>query len=488
MTMNDTYGQPEDDGACGPVGFYAPLPLTAGASPASLALVRAAAAGQLAFYVGAGVSMSPPTSLPRGSDVQLRVAQQAHDLLGVEVVSPASNEPTLEELGAAAAVLGDGVLDQLRELAAGAIDFVDAPPNFAHRAIALLLREGLVDVLTVNWDRGIERAGLELGYTVEPIVTQEQRGQSGGHPRMDKLNGCASKPSTLRITTAEVDEPLAWAEHRFGAVLTDATVVFLGLGTVGDYVASGVERMLAGARNSPVTMFVVVPDLSAGWTNALGDRAHEAHVSECAEPFLDELLRAAVRLALGNARLAAEGAAAGGHAAAMALTTGANQLIEALHAHAASPVWRWWRDGACGASTGHRFIFDDRGADALAVVFALVGDAAVTVSGDDDALVVELDGHYLEISCWPGLQARQLVERQADRIRRRRRRGVYRDLTKRIVSVCAGHRGPLPLASVSLDISDPQGSPSDIVDGSEHISAQWVAAESFIQGQVVELA
>jgi hypothetical protein len=469
------------------VSFYAAHPLSAGASPAALALARAAVDGRLAFYVGAGVSMSPPTSLPSGVEVQRRVAGQARELLGVEVEAPITGEPTLEELGAAAAALGDAVLDQLRELAAGAIDFVDAPPNFGHEAIALLLREGLIDVLTVNWDRGIERAGLELGYTVTPVLTQQQRGEGGPHPRMDKLNGCASSPRTLRITRDEVDEPLDWAAHRVGAMLTDATVVFIGLGTVGDYVADGVERMLVGTRDAPVTLRVVAPSLSDAWTSALGERAAEAHIPQRAEPFLDELLRAAVRLALARAREAAERAAASGHSASAALQVGADQLIGGLNAHAAAPVWRWWRDGACGTSVGRPFIFDARGEDALAVVFALVGEAEVAVSGDDDALVVELERHYLEISCWPGLSARQLVERQADRIRRRRRRGVYRDTTKRIVSVCSGHRGPLPFATVTLDIADPQGSPSDILDGSEHISAQWVAAESFIQGQVVQL-
>ncbi len=329
---------------------------------------------------------------------------------------------------------------------------------------------------------------MELGYTVEPVLTQAQRSERSALQRMDKLNGCASKPRTLRITREEVDEPLAWAEHRVGAALTDATMVFVGLGTVGDYVASGVERMLAGARNAPLSVFVVGPNLSVGWAEVLGDRAAEAHVAARAEPFLDELLRAVMRLALGNARDAAERTAAGGHGASAALRTGANRLTQALQAHPAAPVWRWWRDGACGAIAGRSFIFDARGEDALAVVFALVGDAPVTISGDGDALVVELEGHYLEIGCWPGLLAGQLVERQADRIRRRRRRGVYGNLSKRIVSVCAGHRGPLPLADVSLDITDPQGSPSDILDGSEHISAQWVAAESYIQGQIVALA
>lgn len=432
--------------------------------------------------------MSPPTSLPRGAVVQRRVADQARHLLGVEVEAPAAGQPTLEELGAAAAALGEDVLDQLRALAAAVIDFADVPPNFAHEAIALLLREGLVDVLTVNWDRGIERAGSDLGYTVRPIITQHQRGEPTTHPRMDKLNGCASEPHTLRITREEVDEPLAWAEHRVGSVLTDKTMVFLGLGTVGDYVASGVERILAGARGGRLTVFVVTPCLSIGWAEALGDRADAAHVPARAEPFLDELLRAAVCLALGNAGEAAERAAAAGHGASAALRAGAYRLAQAFDRQPATPVWRWWRDGACGAIEGRPFIFDDRGENALAVVFALIGDAPVVVTGGDDALVVELEGHYLEISCWPGLQAGQLVERQADRIRRRRRRGVYRDPAKCIVSVCVGHRGPLPRADVSLDISDPQGSLSDILEGSEHIRAQWVAAESYIQGHLVALA
>ena len=79
----------------------------------------------------------------------------------------------------------------------------------------------------------IESAGRELGFEVTPILRQADRAERPAWPVMDKLNGCASRPRTLRIIRAEVDEPQAWAAHRVGAVLTDTTVVFIGLGTVG---------------------------------------------------------------------------------------------------------------------------------------------------------------------------------------------------------------------------------------------------------------
>lgn len=470
-----------------PATFFDPRPLRDGASPEALALVRLATEGRLAFYFGAGLSMSPPTGLPNGTEVQRRVGSRAKQLLGVTVDSPAGDEPTLEELGDAAALRGENVLGQLRELAAEAVDFVHAPPNFGHHAVALLLREGLIEVLSVNWDRGVERAGMDLGYEVRPTLTEDDRSDAGRGARMDKLNGCASKPQTLRITREEVDKPLAWALHRVSAVLTDATVVFVGVGTVGDYVATGVERVLAGSRNAPVTLVVVSPTLSEEWGNALGDRASKAHVAEKAEPFLDELLRAVVLVALADVQATAEEVAEGGHPASDALRAGAKRLATAWEDHSAVAVWRWWRDGAGGESMGRPFILAGDGEAALTAVCALVGDRDPRVSGNDDGLVVELDNHYLEVCCWPRQEAATVVQRQADRIRRRRRRGVYRDGAKRVVTVSVGHRGVLPRSDASLDLLNPEGSSADIFDGSERLVVQWVAAEALLQGHVVEL-
>lgn len=439
---------------------------------------------RLAFYLGAGLSMSAPTDLPSGANVQEKIAQRASRLLGVNVAAPAGDRPTLEELGDAAAQIDAETLEQLRHQAADAIDFVNALPNYGHEAVALLLREGAVEVLTVNWDCGIESAGRELGFEITPILRQAERADRPTGPVMDKLNGCASRPSSLRITRAEVDEPQAWAAHRVGAVLTDTTVVFVGLGTVGQYVADGVERVLADAGDRERPIIVVSSTLSEGWKRALGDKADDAHAGQRAEPFLDDLLRAVVLLALTRSVERAKRMATDGHPAAARLATGADRLYDALVEHPAVPVWRWWRDGARGQSIGRPFILDGVGEVAFATVCAMVGEDPVQVGGREDALVVELDDRYVEVCSWPDASGSNVVARQTDRIRKRRRRNVYRDTSKKVVSVAVGHDGPLPVGPTTIDISDPGGRMDDIVDGSERLTLEWVPAEAFAQGTV----
>lgn len=466
------------------IPFYKPQPLSEEPPTDAIALAMKAVERRLAFYLGAGLSMSPPTELPRGSEVQQRIAERARRLLGVEVKEPEGLEPTLEEIGDAARQKGLQVLDQLRRQAADAIDFRNALPNYGHEAVALLLREGAVEVLSVNWDCAVESAGRNLGFEITRILRQEERANRPSGPILDKLNGCASQPTTLRITQAEVDEPQAWVAHRVGSVLTDTTVVFIGLGTVGRYVADGVERVLAEAGDRNVPIIVVSSSLSDDWKQALADKADDAHASKRAEPFLDDLLRAAVRLALTRALARARRIADDGHPAGDRLVNGAERLYDALLQHPAVAVWRWWRDGAHGQSIGQPFILAHPGETALATICALVGTEELTVAGRDDALIVELPDRYLEICSWPGESGKSVVTRQADRIRRRRRRNVYRDTEKRIVSVAVGHDGPLPTAPTIIDISDPGGPMDDVVDGSERVVLEWVPAESFVQGTV----
>ena len=459
--------------------FYEPKPLTNTPPPGALDLAMKAHDGRLAFYVGAGLSMSLPTDLPSGGEVQGRIAERARRLLGVEVTDPAGDQPSLEELGEAAT--SEDVLDRLRWLAVDAIDFVHVLPNFGHEAVALLLREGAVEVLSVNWDCGVESAARGLHFEVAPILRQQDRADRPRRPVMDKLNGCASQPLTLRITREEVDKPQAWATYRVGSVLTDTTVAFIGLGTVGKYVADGVERMLEASKDRAAPIVVVSTSLSEDWKAALGEKADDAHVAQGAEPFLDDLLRATVLLALTRAVERAKRWAHSGHPAAQRLLDGADRLDEALTQHAAVPVWRWWRDGAAGQLIGRPFILEQLGETAVATVCALVGDEDCEVSGREDALVVELPDRYVEICSWPGESARSVVTRQAARIRKRRGRNVYKDLTKKVVSVAVGHDGALPTSAVSLDIDDPGGSMKDIVDGSERVLLEWIPGESFAQ-------
>lgn len=466
----------------GTVSFYSPKALRVMAPEIALDLALKADSRRLTFYVGAGLSMSAPTDLPSGNDVQQRIAGRARMLLGVEVTDPAGETPTLEELGDAASSVSPEALERLRTLAADAIDFVGVLPNYAHEALALLLREGVVEVLSVNWDCAIESAARRLDFELVRVLRQEDRANRPLGPVMDKLNGCASQPSTLRVTRQEVDEPQTWAAHRVGAVLTDTTVVFVGLGTVGTYVADGVERILEASTERSAPIVVVSTTLSEAWQTALGDKADNSHADQRAEPFLDDLLRAAMRLALTRGVERAQQWASNGHVAGPQLKAGADLLCEAFMPQPAVPVWRWWRDGALGTSIGEPFILGAAGAIAFATACAVISDRTPEVSGRADTLVVELPDCYLEICSWPGETASSVVTRQAERVRSRRRRSVYRDVNKKIVSISVGHDGLLPVDGVSLDIADPGGASTDVVDGPERVVLEWIAGETFAQG------
>ncbi len=135
--------------------------------------------------------------------------------------------------------------------------------------------------------------------------------------------------------------------------------------------------MLNASREAQVSVLVVSPSLSQNWKDALGDRADEAYVDEGAERFLDNLLRAAVLLAMTRAIERAKRWAADGHPYKQKLVAGSDSLFDALEKHAALPVWRWWRDGACGQSHGKPFILDRAGEIALATVCGLIADNAL---------------------------------------------------------------------------------------------------------------
>ena len=150
---------------------------------------------------------------------------------------------SLEELGTRAEGRGGDLLALVREKAANAARFKEVRANDAHRAIALLLREGAAFSLTVNWDCGVENAGAQLGFAIERVVCQRDV-RDVSEPRQVKLHGCATRPPALLITRAEIDAPPNWVRTHAANALQSATVLFLGLGTVGAYVSEGL-RLLA---------------------------------------------------------------------------------------------------------------------------------------------------------------------------------------------------------------------------------------------------
>ncbi len=257
---------------------HEPGPLRDAPPPAVTALVAPARAQRLVLYLGAGVSIPWPACGPRGNQVADVLRPIVAELLGVSVGDLDEND--LESLAARVRRDAAGRLSELKERASVAWAFRDMEPTFGHEAIALLIREGLVRVVSANWDCGVENGGRQAAIQIEGVSDQLDllRLPADALP-IYKVHGCARRPDTLVLTRDEVDLPRQWARVRVQDAIAAGTVVFIGLGTVGAYVSESVQGLVALWTDENTTVRVVDPfGLSEPWRAALGDRADDVEL------------------------------------------------------------------------------------------------------------------------------------------------------------------------------------------------------------------
>jgi hypothetical protein len=390
------------------------------------ALVAPARVRRLVLYLGAGVSIPSPACGPRGNEVAERLKPIAAELLGV--TEDDLREPDLESLAARVERDAPERLAELKERVAEVWAFRDMAPTFGHEAIALLVREGLVRVVSVNWDCGVENGGLQLELILEGVSQDIDllRLPADALP-IYKVHGCARRPATLVLTRDEVDEPRRWARASVQDALASGTVVFVGLGTLGAYVGESVGELVALWIDQTTSVRVVDPfGLSAPWKEVLKDRAGDVELTMGSDEFFDDLLRAVVARALSEVGEAARDlhrkeqqdwsqAAVDGHAL----------LVQALRGAAADAVVRWWRDGVSMPPGGPSFIFDRGGQAALLSVaqLAATDGTGIEAGGSEGNLVVRTDQRYFEIAARPQQHWTDVARAARARIERRRRSG-----------------------------------------------------------------
>src|SRR5262249_13863755 len=158
-------------------------------------LARAALLGRVVIYAGAGLSVAPPACGPTGPRVANRLRPAVAQMLSLDEAE--LRDWTLEALAQRVADASPEQRPRLRELAAAAFDFRGIEPNYGHEVVALLLREGVFEVVTVNWDCAIERAGLGIALHIAGVATVQERLQLGQELPVYKVHGCAKRPPTL---------------------------------------------------------------------------------------------------------------------------------------------------------------------------------------------------------------------------------------------------------------------------------------------------
>lgn len=436
------------------------------------------------LYFGAGLSVAEPACGPTGRQVADAVRPFVAQMLDID--EDELDGATLEEMAQRVAEEADGRLEELRSLAAKAFNLEGIAPNFGHVAAALLIREGLAQVVSANWDCGVEAAGRRVDVTIAGLVDTAGSVQATAGPHLAKVHGCATRPATIALTQGDIDKPQTWAVSRTQSALTSGTVVFVGLGTPGAYVHEPIEELKKTWISQAANVYVVDPQMSELWQDALGpENASNVHIASSANEFLDELLRAMVRDALDNTELRVRQLARQDQWATT-MTSGLAELRKRLRAAAAHSVLRWWRDGVVSSTAGHQFVTELPGQECLMTVAYLAGrdGGEVEVARVSGQQTVASARQYFEIVACPGEHINQVEKVARDRIERRRAEGVYSDVTRPITVVVPQAIGKFPSEAARLDIAAGDEGGADIASGVESIELRFVSAEDGVQGRL----
>jgi hypothetical protein len=464
---------------------HTPKPLGEPPRPDVAALVEAARRERLVLYLGAGVSIPPPASGPRGNEIADLVRPIVAELLGIAVDSLPERE--LESLAARVESHEPELLGQLKERVADAWPFIDMEPNYGHEAIALLVREGLVRAVSANWDCGVENGGRQVQVSIEGVSRAiDVLGMPVGALPLYKVHGCARRPQTIVLTRTEVDQPERWARAAVESALTGGVVVFVGLGTVGSYVGEPVEELVELWIGDTTTVRVVDPfGLSEPWRQVLGERAEQAELVMGADEFFDDLLRAVVREALSRVgELARALHVSEGQDWSEATVSGHGALAAAFAESPADAVLRWWRGGVTSGVDGRPFVFDRSGQVALMCVCQLTAadGGGLAASGVEGDLTLRTAYRYFEIACRPQEHWRKVEKAARARVDRRRRAGRYAAGVPITVAI-EGATGAFPDPSAPADIAAGATADSDIAAG-DRDALRIVRAEDVLSGRL----
>jgi hypothetical protein len=444
--------------------------------------VQAAKQRRLVLYLGAGISIGPPSCGPAGPVVADVLRPFVARMLKVDNAGLAGLG--LEDLAQRVADDAGDRLDELRERASEAFDFCGMEPNFGHEAVALLLRERLAEAITVNWDCGIERAGVRADVLIEGVADTAQSIQLAQRLPLNKVHGCATRPSTLAVTQDEVDRPQSWAVGRTQGALAGGIVLFVGLGTIGLYVREPISELVEVWVAEAASFAIVDPCLPEAWRFALGEEtAAENHLPRTGEAFFDELLRAIVRDAIDATEMTTRQLAASENWAHV-MVAGFEALRKELETACADGVLRWWTDAVL--DTGKPFITEARGQKCLmtAAQFAGVDGGVVEVAGVRGRQTVATSERYLEIACRPQERVGRIETVVRDRIQRRRAEGVY-PKGKPVTVIVVDSIGEFPAPQAPPDIAAGDDDAMDIAGGADTVPIRFVSADDGVRGRLV---
>lgn len=422
--------------------------------------------GKLDLYLGAGVSSGPPTGLLLADALFNRVKDAVANEFADQIDQ--SNPPqSLQELGSAV-IQGDPQRRARFNLILLESDgFTIEEPNDEHRTLALLILLGLATVMSANWDDCVERAAWEMGGKISPTVTDEDRRKGNWHLQFHKVHGCANDGDSLLVSAEDLSDPPDWVRQSVGADIGPETLVFLGLGTVSDYVGTRIKQLFKEPTKADLDIHVVIPDeeLPDSWKDTLGVNAETRHIRATAAEFLDEFLRAVWHHAITSVHIERGKVAEDMKPDdAMNLKLQLDRLIDELQRVDAMCLLQWWTNGVDLKRKPGMLQSSEARIQLLAV--ASLAQATVEVRQHEEGAAVCLEHCYMELALADGGRGTDLERRQRSRITRRAARGAYAKRDRPILVLHDGTGTPVPSHTRDM-IAGQHIDPQDLVEGAE---------------------
>jgi len=449
-------------------------PLSAPNDLRIVGLMPRARDGRLVLCMGAGASMD--AGLPSGA----ALARAFCDRLSTHGIDlPGVNRDDLVAVSDAA--VANGGLLVVQQIVVDVAPFASAVPSLAHRSIALLLLEGVAAILSTNWDTCVERAA-PTGEQILAIATNDDR-LSVRQKGLLKVHGCASRPDTVLITSAQLNAPPIWADNEFGAHLAASKVVFVGIGDVAGYVTIRVERLISDLGPTK-SVAVVTPNIDTAWAKTrwaslLPTLEPEDRFAMTAADFCDALLRAWANDALQIVENSAK------DLSVEALTTAVDATVAVIRSHTADRFVRWLRGATPKIEPGRSALYGSAVVEGLCALAFFTQAAVVQAIPESGPLTSDRGRIDLHVA-YGGYSGPKAAQSARSRVAFHRSQGFLKP-DEPITVICAGQVGPLEprrATDLAADIVAPT-QPGDLIAGPQAGPTELVSASAILEGMEI---
>lgn len=441
--------------------IHAPSPIGSGVEAFAVALAERGRSGSLAVYAGAGLSRAEPAAIPTGYTIAERLVGR------LSASFPALDDVDSTDLPSVADAVASlsGGEEALLQATVRVAEFTTATPTYGHRVLAALLLEGLLDVLTTNWDDCIERGNEH--ERVAAVVTAQDLVRIVG-PSVLKIHGSATQPESLLITSAHLAAPPTWVVDQTRARLGASTVVFVGIGDVAGYVKTRITEAIdeiGNVANIRVVSPGIVDDWDSSQWSALAPDLVAAHrIPLTADGFLEQLAAAYILAVVGDIRASLE--------TDPVLKPFLSAAVTALNDHDALTILAWVRHAAVVPSQGSSVL----GSPPMALALCAVGSIAPDGFVIRDNVLSLPSGQSLEVLVASGIQTAARMEREA-RNRLEHAVSIGRQAPRFLVAGGIGSIVPAGMPRSILSVSEAD----DILDGPQNGVPEILIAEEVVR-------